>query len=78
MFYICTPNLVHVSLPPSWEYVWETLDHSRDCFGNYIPSKKFRGGPICQFEVLAIINIHRFSLKMHIHAPFKVFEDLTL
>jgi len=46
-----------------------TLDHPRRLFGDSYSVTKFRGGPICRFENIAILNFHfDFILKIFINA----------
>jgi len=70
--------LMVAAIPACQNVHAKTLDHLRRLFGNSYLITKFRGHPICHFEIIAILCLRRFGLKMSIHAQKKFLEGIDL
>jgi len=71
---ICIGDYIRNTYHPATEI----LDHTRRLLGDLHLLTKFRGDPTWHFEIIAIVLLRQFVLKIPIHAPkIGVFGDFN-
>ena len=70
--------LMVAAIPACQSVHAKTLDHLRGLFGDSYLITKFRGHPICHFEIIAILSLRQFGLKMSIHAQKNFWRGMDL